>query len=141
MFSIVDDCFNYFFMLYLLHRIQNKDSWISSSPKAIELIPKLICQCKKLLNCFKSLSKYLELLQAIGMINFQLMVFVSFFFPSLFSFSILLDLIFSFFHCLKSGFYVHAIDFRKKKYYHYEIMNTKPCIFEENKMRRELFRK
>lgn len=53
-------------MPYLILRIQNKESWISSSPKAVELIPRLLSLCRKLMNCFKSLCRYLELLQAVG---------------------------------------------------------------------------
>lgn len=51
---------------FLILRIQSKESISTSSPKMIELIPKLVISARKSVACFKKLYKYVQLLSCLG---------------------------------------------------------------------------
>ncbi|KAF8766585.1 Protein phosphatase 1 regulatory subunit 21 like protein [Argiope bruennichi] len=51
---------------FLILRIQDKDSWVTTSAKLIELVGKLVSLSWKLMACFKKLCRYLLLLAVVG---------------------------------------------------------------------------
>ncbi|GFY45869.1 protein phosphatase 1 regulatory subunit 21 [Trichonephila inaurata madagascariensis] len=51
---------------FLILRIQDKDSWVTTSPKLIELVGKLISLSRKLMACFNKLYRYMLLLAVVG---------------------------------------------------------------------------
>ncbi|GFS29031.1 protein phosphatase 1 regulatory subunit 21 [Nephila pilipes] len=51
---------------FLILRIQDKDSWVSTSPKLIELVGKLVSLSRKLMACFNKLYRYMLLLAVVG---------------------------------------------------------------------------
>ncbi|XP_054712105.1 protein phosphatase 1 regulatory subunit 21-like [Uloborus diversus] len=51
---------------YIILRIECKESWVGSSQKAIELLPKLVLLPRKILNAFKTLQRYMQVLGLFG---------------------------------------------------------------------------
>ncbi|CAL1271259.1 unnamed protein product [Larinioides sclopetarius] len=51
---------------FLILRIQDKDSWVTTSAKLIDLVGKLVSLSWKLMACFKKLCRYLLLLAVVG---------------------------------------------------------------------------